>query len=226
MKRMVVISGVLAAVALAWFTSQLWAQSGAPAPTRGIAFVNIVTVFQKYQKAQFFKEEMERKLEPYKTEAKKLNEEAEKWRDWVQKNPNLSTADKDKAQNAILARKRRLEDINRDVSKLVGQQNEQQVIQLYKEVNEAVQRYAMANGYQAVLAYGDADSADPELYSFANISRKVQGMEMGGGVTPMYMAPGLDISAAVVQTLNAGYRPSTGAGTVPATPVSQTGGKQ
>jgi Skp family chaperone for outer membrane proteins len=221
---MFVILGALTAVAASYVGSQLSAQQTAtqpaPAQTR-VAFVNIVTVFQKYQKAMFFKAELEKKLEPFKSEAKKLNEEAEQWRDWVKKNPNLSPADRDKADKAILARKRRLEDINREVQKLVGEKNEQQVIQLYKEVNDAVAGYARANGFQAVLAYGDADPAETDIYTFANISRKVQGMEMGGGVSPMYIAPGMDISNAVVTTLNQHYMANGGGpATVPGTPTS------
>ena len=49
MKRMVVISGGLAAVALAWCASQLVAQPGVATPTRGVAFVNIVSVFKDYK---------------------------------------------------------------------------------------------------------------------------------------------------------------------------------
>lgn len=222
MKRTFVILGGLLAVAVAYVGSALQAQQAgtqpAPAQTR-VAFVNIVTVFQKYEKAKFFKAELEKKLEPFKSEAKKLNDEAEQWRDWVKKNPNLSPADRDKADKAILARKRRLEDINREVAKLVGQQNEQQVIQLYKEVNDAVTAYARANAFHAVLAFGDADPAETDVFTFANISRKVQGMEMGGGVCPMYMAPGMDISQAVANTLNQHYQPSAPPA-VPGTPTS------
>ena len=56
--------------------------------------------------------------------------------------------------------------------------------------------------------------ADPmdakEWDTFPNINRKMQGMDLGG-VCPLYIADGLDVSLDVVTSLNAAYdsRPAT-----------------
>ena len=47
-----------------------------------------------------------------------------------------------------------------------------------------------------------------DVFTLANVSRKIKGMEEQGGVTPMYIAPGNDISLAVAEALNRAYKNS------------------
>ncbi len=186
------------------------------APTQPrVALVNIITIFQHYQKAKFYKTELEKDLEPFRVKGETLRKEVIKWTQDLQ-DPKFDPKNREQWERGILGNKRALEDLDREARKMIGKKQEGQVVQLYREVHEAVKRYAVANNYHLVLAYGEPTEQDP--FSFANIQRKVGGIEMGGGVNPIFFAPGLDISMAVVDLLNRQYgsvvQPTSG--TVPA----------
>ena len=72
-----------------------------------------------------------------------------------------------------------------------------------------------SDGYDAIqLGYGEQIDGDP--YSFANINRKMQGMDIGS-CNPLYFSEGIDISRPVVEMLNLNFQRSSGV-----TPVSGT----
>jgi Skp family chaperone for outer membrane proteins len=173
----------------------------APAQTR-VAFVNIAYVFQKYEKAKFYKTEMDALLKPYKEQIDKLKKDIESWVDQMKK-PDFPQKNKEWYEQSIVNHKRKIEDLNREAQGKFLKQTEQQTVQIFKEVKGAVQAYAMANGYHIVLAYAEPIDTDPD--SLPNINRKVQGMDLGGGVCPMFFVQSLDISRAVTDALNRQY---------------------
>ena len=77
--------------------------------------------------------------------------------------------------------------------------------------------YAQAHAIHVVLGYGE--QIDGDLYTFPNINRKMQGMDLGS-CNPLYHEANIDISHQVAETLNAAFRSGAGAGGV--TPVSAT----
>ena len=93
------------------------------------------------------------------------------------------------------------------VRKLVGKTQEDQIVTLFKEVQEAIQAYAQSQGIHVVLGYGE--QIDGDLYSIANINRKMQGMDIGG-CNPLFHSPDVDISRQVVQYLNTNYQRAGG----------------
>jgi Skp family chaperone for outer membrane proteins len=209
-KRNYLVLAGLAAVAVASYcVSQLWAQQGGPAGGAGgtrVAVVNVGTVFQKYVKAEAFKKELQTKIEPFKVKMDNWRKEMIQYQDLIQKGDNKYK--KEDLEKAILDRKRALEDTDREVRNLIGKQSEEQLVQLWKEINNHIKAFGATNGFHMVLGYGDpADAKD--LDTFANINRKMQGMDLGG-VSPLYIANGLDISEHVVQSLNAAYNQSKG----------------
>ncbi len=210
-KLMAVVAGLAAVTGLA-LAGRLWAQ---PAPAGGqapqqtrVAFVNIAKVFQDYKKAQFFRKEMEILTEPKKKDRDKLIKAIQEWQEYLKKvgDPKSTQYDarkKDEAENTLRQIQRSIEDLDLEMRKMLSQRNEQQFVQLYKELNDAVQRHAAAHNYQAIFAYAEPTQGDP--LSAPNIGRKVQGLEIGGCVGALYVAPGLDISPAIVDTLNRSY---------------------
>jgi Skp family chaperone for outer membrane proteins len=226
---MLFVGGLLALASTAYVGTHLWAQgTGAPAaPTQTrIAFVNIETVFQNYEKAVIYKKEMEKLIEPYKAKADKLKAEILQWQrelqdPAMQKNPKFN---KEQWEAGVTKNKRDLEDLTKEVGLIVGKKNEEQVVQLFKEVNDAVQAHALANGFQAVMCYGESTKLNP--LGFENISRKVQGMEGSGCMSFMYIAPGLDISQAVTENLNRRYRSAATTGGPTTNGVLPVSGKQ
>src|SRR5262245_50644228 len=184
MKRALALA-LAAALALAG-GSHLAAQQ--PAPTR-VAIVNIGLVFTKYAKAESYKRQMEKQLEPYQLEGKKLKKEMLDWSEQM-KNPKFDPKDRERYEYHIKEHQRKLEDLELTVRKLVGKTQAKQIIALYKEVETAVQSYARSNAIGVVLGYGE--QTDGDVYAFPNINRKMQGMDLGG-LNPMFVAPGIDI---------------------------------
>lgn len=225
MKRILVVAATVALVALmslAYVGSRLSAQAGGQAPQQApqltrVAFVNIAKIFQDYEKAKFYKKEMELAIEPKRLLREKLAKEIVHWKTDMSK-PTFDPKEKERYERGILNNQRQLEDLEREIRQMLGQRNEQQYLQLYKELSDAVGRYALANNIQVVLAYVEPTQGDP--FSLMNIMRKVQGMDMSGGMTGMFMASGLDISTAVVDQLNHNYRAAGGAAVPNITPTS------
>jgi Skp family chaperone for outer membrane proteins len=214
MKRVLALA-LAAALALAG-GSHLTAQQ--PAPTR-VAIVNIGLVFTKYAKADAYKRQMEKLLEPYQLEGKKLKKEMLDWTEQM-KNPKFDLKDRERYEYHIKEHQRKLEDLELTVRKLIGKTQEEQIIGLFREVEDAIKRYATAQAISVVLGYGE--QTDGDLYAFPNINRKMQGMDLGG-LNPMFVAPGIDISQPVIDMLNANFQrnaviPASGSvplGTVP-----------
>ncbi len=181
-------------------------------PTR-VALVNIGLVFTKYNKANAYKSQMEKLVEPYQLEGKKLKKEMLDWSEFM-KNPKFDPKDKERYEQGLRGNQRKLEDLELQVRKVISKTQEEQVTNLYKEVHSAIHAFARANAIHVVLGYGEQMSGD--LYGFANINRKMQGMDLGS-CNPLYVADGVDISQPVVEMLNASYQRASGI-----TPVSGT----
>jgi Skp family chaperone for outer membrane proteins len=228
-RTILLVAGLAALAAAAYFGNQLRAQQGpaagaAPTASGGtrIAIVNIGTVFAKYEKAKAIKDEMQTTLKPYKDKADKWRAEMIQYQEFITKKQFDKYKEED-LQKAILERKRAMEDLDRELRPVIGKKQEEQLVQLWKEVNQHITRYGSSQGFHIVMGYGDP--VDPkELDTFPNINRKMQGMDLGG-VCPLYVANGLDITNDVVLSLNATYRQAAGgaAGTTPtsAAPKSQ-----
>ncbi len=204
-RTILLVAGTLALAVAAYFGSHLWAQSGAAPSTAGgtrLAVINVGVVFTKYKKATAFKEELQKKVMPFKDKMDGWRKEVIQYQDLIQRG-DFKQYKKEDLEKAIVDRKCALEDTDREVRNLVGKQSEEQLVHLWKEITSHVRAFGATNGFHMVLGYGDP--MDPkEMDTFANINRKMQGMDIGG-VTPLYLAQGLDISEAVVQSLNAAY---------------------
>lgn len=213
MKKTVLALG-LALATLVGSGARLLAQQPASGTTR-VAIVNVGLVFTKYHKAKTYKDQMEKLLEPYQTEGKKLKKEMLDWTEFM-KSPKFDPKERDRYDAGIRNNQRKLEDLEMQVRKLAGKTQEDQITYLFKEVNTAVQSYAQANGIHVVLAYGEQTEGD--AFNFGNINRKMQGMDLGS-CTPLFHVPGVDISEAVAEMLNSAYQRAGGAA-VPGTTTS------
>jgi Skp family chaperone for outer membrane proteins len=210
-KRTVTIAAGLAALGVvAYIGSHLSAQAPStaapPAQTR-IAVVNLLNVIKGYGKAKFYDGELEEARKPYVAKAEELKQALVSWQNYLAdpKNaPQLTDDKKQEGEKNIVNIKRQLEDLDKEARKALSKKREQQVVQLYKEIDEHVKRYAVANGFHLVLSYFEpVTSAD--LFSGANITRKLEGMSMGGSCNPMYYADGMDISGPIIESLNRAY---------------------
>src|SRR5207249_4208309 len=112
--------------------------------------------------------------------------------------------DRTRGEQTLVDIKRRLEDIKRDYRLKYTKKTEEQLTQLYREVNDAIRSHAAMGGFTVILAYGEPP--DQDLLSFANISRKTNAIDLGA-IVPIYVANGLDISQSVLDSLNRGLAP-------------------
>jgi outer membrane protein len=226
---MIVVVGAMTAAAI-YGGSQLGAQGPAQAPAQPAAemrvgFINVARVFHEYEKAKFFKSELEKIIEPKKQLRDKLVKEITAWKKDMAEKPELKPGGPkfdaklyERYEKGVLGNQRQLEDLEKELRQTVGERSEQQNVQLYKELYAAAQRVAGDYKFHLVMAYVEPTQGDP--FNLVNIMRKVQGMDMGGSVTALYIAPGLELSSTVIEYLNRDYRAAGGV-IVPATPVSQ-----
>jgi Skp family chaperone for outer membrane proteins len=126
---------------------------------------------------------------------------------------NPAMADKhDANQKQITQIQREMEDTNADMRKWLTQRAEEQTVIIYSEIKEASRLYAAAHGLDMVLTY--VEPTDPkDVTSPGNIMVKMQQR----ACMPLYYAPSMDISQAIVDTLNASYKPPAPTGTPTAT---------
>jgi len=208
-KRNVTLFAAVAAVGLAaYLGSRLWAQAPAaqaqaqaPAQTR-VAMINMVQVITNYHKFKTFQDELGRLAKPYKEREAELTKNLNGW-EAVLKRTDAPASQREQAEKEVKERKRQIEDNAIEAKKILAKRNDEQFVQLYHEVEDAVKRYAVSNGFHLVLQFNEPPSAT-DLYNVKNIYRKLEGATATGCCSPVYMAPGLDITAGVLGNLNAG----------------------
>jgi Skp family chaperone for outer membrane proteins len=211
----------LAALTLAGLTGRLDAQQSPSTGTR-VAIVNVGAIFSKYEKAKFYKAELENTLKPFKDKGEVIQADYKKYGEAFKKNgPTMKPQEREQYENYLLKLKRDMEDLDAQARKLIGKKQEDQIVMLFKEVSGGIQAYAQANGFHLVLGFGQ--QVDGDIHTFANINRVMQGMDLGSA-TPLFLVGGVDISQPVVDNLNRMYQSAGGAAVsgapVPATPTS------
>jgi Skp family chaperone for outer membrane proteins len=210
-RTVAIVAGLAALGVLAYVGNHLRAQApgsgaAAPAQTR-IAVINLLQVIKNYNKAKFYESELEETLKPFRAKAEQLKSDLVKWQNYMNDPKTAATITqetKEQGEKSVINIKRQIEDLDKEARKAFGKKRETQIVQLYKEVDDAVKRYAPANGFHLVLAYGEPVNA-ADMYSPPNIARKLEGIQMGGACMPIFFSEGMDISAPVVDALNRSY---------------------
>ena len=205
-RKMGLFAGILALGLAAYLGSRLWAQAPAapvqaPAQTR-VALVNVVQVITNYHKFKTFQDELGRLAKPYKDREAELTKNLTAWENQLKKG-DVTPQQKEEAEKQVKERKRQIEDNAIEAKKVLAKRNDEQFVQLYREVEDAVKRYAAPNGFHLVLQFNEPPNAS-DLYNIKNIYRKLEGATATGCCSPVYVAPGLDITDGVLSLLNAG----------------------
>ncbi|MFO0845803.1 MAG: OmpH family outer membrane protein [Gemmataceae bacterium] len=214
MKRtLMLMAGVMALGCAIYASNKIWAQAPnpnpAPAPAQlktKIGLVNLQQVIKEYNKFKTFSEELKNSVAPFqgkdtalKTEGDKLAKEGQ--------SPQTTAQRRDEIERRLKDIQRQLEDNKVEAQKIVGKKQEDQLKILYADIRTVVDRFAQAHGYEMVLHYNDAVTAE-EYWSAQNIARKLQ----AGALMPMYISNGLDITRNIIATLNAGAPAAPAAG--------------
>jgi Skp family chaperone for outer membrane proteins len=206
-RKFAVVIGLAALGAAALLGNQLWAQTGAtpgspavamPAQTK-VAMINMAVIIKGYKKYEVFTKEMEEAEKPFREQAEKL---AKLYKDWqaVLQNPKSDDKQHEDAQKYLVTLKRQLEDNNAAATKALGARRNEKLVQIYREIQDAVSRYARSTGIHIVYQYMDG-IAETDIFTPANIERKMKSAA-AGAIAPIYIADGLDISQEIVRVLN------------------------
>jgi len=187
-------------------------QPGGPpqqAPMR-IGVVNLIEVMKNYKKAQNMEVELRRLQQEWENKLKPFRDQMNALRAKYT-SPGTSPVEKEQIEKEV--RKVQIdfsvmeEDAKKDLMKKSGEVYKQ----IYREVDDAVGRFAGSNGYAAIFAFNDATTPD-EKFAPGNVTRK---LSLPAAAMPMYVGAGVDVSAIICNNLNAMY-PAPGA--VPAGP--------
>ena len=223
MKRRLAILSGLAALGIAAFSSTgLRAQQPAPPqgqppaqpsrpPQTRIAVINMVQVLKSYKK--FLNMEMEMKnlqnqlqgrIEPFKAQMMKADAE--------RKRPEITPEQREQIERQMKKIEMDASLVQDDAKKELMKRSGEAFTTIYRDVEDAVKRYAEMNGYELVMFYNGP--VDHDKYNPANVQAK---LVQPASLMPIYVTPGMDITPHIIESLNRMYPASAGApGAAPA----------
>jgi Skp family chaperone for outer membrane proteins len=169
-------------------------------PVTRIAVINVGEVFTNYTRAKEGKKELEVAVAPYKQLMDKLRDESTKLQQLAA--DKLEPDQKADITKQLLSLRRQSEDLNAELQKVAGKKSEQIVTNIYADLETAVRRYAEAHEIDLVLTYGEPLKDD--RLSYANVTRKLNAANQGG-IVPIFIRPRIDITQAVLKSLNEAY---------------------
>jgi Skp family chaperone for outer membrane proteins len=209
-KRTVAFAAGALALGLAGFLGNyLRAQQAAPAaaarpanaePRTRIALLNIAYVIKYYKKTETFQSEMKGELKTFDERIRAKNTQYEQLGKHAQ-DPKTTAEQREADQKQMTQLKREIEDLNAEGKSTLGKKSDEQMVILYREIQDAARRYAEAHNFEAVFTYMDA-TTQTDYYSPNFIARKFQNTSL----MPLYQAPGMDISAEVLTALNTSFQ--------------------
>jgi Skp family chaperone for outer membrane proteins len=186
-----------------------------PAVTLRLRILNLNQVIKTYKRTESMQAEFKAHYKQFEDDYKVLKEKSEARTKQMQ-DPQYTTQQKELIEKEIKRLQREMAEKNEEMRAALAKKEGEMVTLLYKEVDEAVRKYAQSAGIEMVLFYNDAIT-DSDRFNPMNIARKIS----AGACYPMYLAPGLDISNDIAKILNDKY-PGTAA--VPSTETGSTAG--
>ena len=174
----------------------------AAAPRTKIALLNLTYVISYYHKYQAYKEEMKAIAKPFEDQIKGKQAELEAFRKEAT-NPATPAARVEELQKQAKALQFEMENISNDAKSKLAKKAEGQMVELYKEVQDAARRYAVSHDFDMVLQYNEPIEKDA-YYT----ARTWSGKWAPGALIPMHYSNENEISYDVMNTLNAAYHPA------------------
>jgi Skp family chaperone for outer membrane proteins len=182
-------------------------------PGTRVAVVNINKVLKNYNKAQTLNASIRNKVQFY---AKQINDKKDEMQKLQTKLavPTISPQEKEQFEKQIVNLQRSLQDVDNDARKVISKEQGDIAVSIFKEIEGVVRAVATSNNFDIVLSYPDATD-DNEMYTQDNVVRKLAAQ----AAMPLFYKPHVDMTNAVIQTLNANY-PAPVASSAPAVPTA------
>jgi Skp family chaperone for outer membrane proteins len=175
------------------------APAATAAPGTRVAVVNINTVLKNYQKAQSLNNAIKQDVQSYATQMNQKRDEINRLQAELTK-PTTTQPQKEQWEKQVVNLQRALQDLDNEARKVISKKQGDIAVQIFREIEGVVQAVATTNNFDLVLSYPDA-TTEAELYSQDNVVRKLASQ----AAIPLFYKPHIDITSAVVQTLNARY---------------------
>lgn len=225
MKRTFTLAvGFLALAAAAYFGSRLSAQAPGqptqPAPAsvlrNKVAIFNMSEVIKGYDRWKNFEQVRNSNLKQDQAKFDKLKADiTAKQTEGIKLAPN-DTAGREKLEREVKSLQRQMAEMQDEIGQKFQKMEQDVVTLIYKEIESVVNDIARAYQVELVLHYTDSTDTNDKHHPM-NLARKLQ----SSGVTPMYMAPGIDISKWVLENLNKRYAASAAPAPAPGAGAKQ-----
>jgi Skp family chaperone for outer membrane proteins len=170
-------------------------------PVGGTRFatVNIGYVFNNYSRATKFKQELEAAFTPYKAKVKFLQDSILAWKKALS-DEELADETKEALTAKVTKATREIENLGAEMQRFLGKRQEDNLVDLWRDVQDGIKSYATQNDIELVFGFGDP--VDKQLLDlFPNINRKMSAMDNGSAV-PLFAARHVEIAPGVVELLN------------------------
>ena len=168
--------------------------------------MNMLQVLKSYKKFMNMEGEMKKlqselqaRIEPYKANMLRLQTEYKK--------PETLPDRREVIEREMRKIQMDASVVEEDAKKELMKRSGEAFTTVYRDVEDAVGRYAQMNGYELVMFYNDR--IDHEKYHPSNVQQKLL---QPASLMPIYVTPGMDITAAIIENLNRMYRRRRGAG--------------
>jgi Skp family chaperone for outer membrane proteins len=195
------------------------ASASAPAsptmPGTRVAVVNINSVLKNYQKAQYLNNSIKSEVQGYAEKMNKIKEEVAKRQAEVTK-PTTTAPQREQMEKEVVAYQRQLQDLDNEARKTITAKQGSIAVQIFREIETVVDAVAKTNNFDLVLSYPDATTKD-EMYVTDNVVRKLASQ----AAIPLFYKPHIDLTGAVITTLNASFPAPTGSSVSPAPAAPQ-----
>lgn len=205
MKRVTVMTTLVALALVLVVGGTASAQGQSQGGTR-VAVVNIYNIMKNYKKVEMLNESLKQDMAPLEKKMKDAQEQFTAWKK-IFEDPKTASKKKEEAQKNMVAYKRYMEDLVLERNKMLMKRGEEQAVQVYREIEDAIKRFSLTNGIHIVFQYYEPLEED-DRYSPRNIRRKLHECSNVGASAPIYIANGIDVSQHVLAILNSQFPPN------------------
>jgi Skp family chaperone for outer membrane proteins len=180
-------------------------------PRSKVGLLNLSYVMKNYTKTIALQNEFKELMQPLVVRQKAKQAQMEALVKELQTKPDQ----RETIEKQLRALKRELEDANNEAQMQLGKKEQELIVVLYKEIQDATGRCALSHGYDVVLHYNDGLTSN-DYWNPQNIGSKLQER----ACLPIFYNKGVEISADVVSVLNTAYAKANPGTVTPTSGVS------
>jgi RNA polymerase sigma factor (sigma-70 family) len=179
------------------------AREGGPPLRSRIGLVNMTRVLKGSKKYQALEADLRARLQQGQQKVEALTKEAQQYQKECD-DPTTPAVRREEYGWRAKRLHREIEDEKGRARALMTRTTGEGLTALYREVQDAARRVASARDLELVLFYTDA-VAEADLNNPITIQKK---MSQPGALMPLVVAPGMDVTATVIEALNRAYEAS------------------